>query len=185
MVIKNRADLSNNFLPIRPLGKVTLSKLQVKQQGVVLVIALVFLVALTGVAAALMQNTTSDVKMADATNEKVIATQAAISAIDEVIDNQLNIQAINLFTQGLNFLDGYTSAQLLPITTKTQATARALVINNPTYDETHCPRARVASSVGIIECNFLQLQVQRLYGRNNTSTIVVNSNIAQQLLINN
>jgi len=168
--------------PSRNMNSLTLPT---KQLGVVLVVALVFLVALTAVAAALMQNTTSDMKMTGASNEKVIATQAAISAIDEVINNQLNIQASNLFTQGLNFFSTYSSNQLLPATTKTGATASTSVINNPTFEEHHCPRSRVASSVGIIECNIVQLQVQRLYGRNNTSTIVVDANIAQQLLATN
>lgn len=185
MVIKNKAFLLNNILPKRALRKVIFSPLPMKQQGVVLVVALVFLVALTGVAAALMQNTTSDMKMTGASNEKVIATQAALSAIDEVINNQLNIQPNNLFTRGLNLFAGYTSAQLLPVATKTGATASTAVINNLTFEEYHCPRTRVASSVGIIECNILQLQVQRLYGRNNTSSIVVNANIAQQLLTTN
>lgn len=41
-----------------------------KQKGVVLIISLVFLVALTAVAAALMQNTTTDMKMSGASEEK-------------------------------------------------------------------------------------------------------------------
>jgi len=156
-----------------------------KQHGVVLVVSLVFLVALTAVAAALMQNTTTDMKMSGASEEKVIATQAVISAVDEIVNNQVNIQAINVFTQGLNKIPNYTSAQLLPITTKTKASASASVVNNLLFEEFNCPRSAVASSVGIIECNFLQLRVQRSYGRNNTSNLAVDANIAQQLLTNN
>jgi hypothetical protein len=157
-----------------------------KQQGVVLVVSLVFLVALTAVAAALMQNTTTDMKMSGASNEKTVATQTAISAVDETIDNQVNILATNVFTQGLINFDGtgYSSAELLG-TTKTEATASASVINNPLFEEFACPRAEIASSVGIIECNFLQLKIQRLYGRNKTSNIVIDANIAQELLTNN
>ncbi|WP_057830691.1 pilus assembly PilX family protein [Colwellia sp. TT2012] len=185
MVIKNKGFLRHNTLPIRGLSKVILSPLPVKQQGVVLIVALVFLVALTGVAAALMQNTTSDMKMAGASNEKVVAMQAAISAVDEVIDNQLNQQAVNLFARGLDAFAGYNNGQLLPAATATGATANTVLINNLTFDEYSCPRSSVASSVGIIECNYLQLQIQRPYGRNNTSIIVVNANIVQQLLSNN
>ncbi|MGB2739382.1 MAG: pilus assembly PilX N-terminal domain-containing protein [Cognaticolwellia sp.] len=174
MVVKNKALVMNNI-----------STSFKQQQGVVLIVALVFLIALTGVAAALMQNTTSDMKMTGASNEKVIATQAAISAVDEVINNQLNIQAINVFTQGLNRFPTYTSAELLPAVTKTGATASTAVINNPLSEEFACPRSAVGSSVGIIECNILQLQTQRQYGRGNTSTIVVDATIAQQLLTNN
>ena len=155
------------------------------QRGVVLIVSLVFLVALTAVAAALMQNTTTDMKMSGASEEKVVATQAVISAIDEIVNNQVNIQAINVFTQSLNEIPNYTSAELLPVATNTGATASASVINNPFFEEFNCPRSAVASSVGIIECNFLQLQTQRLYGRNNTSNLVVDANIAQQLLKNN
>ena len=156
-----------------------------RQQGIVLVVSLVFLVALTAVAAALMHNTTADMKMSGASEDKVVAIQAAVSGVDEIINNQLNIQATNVFTQGLNLVPGYTSAQLLPASTKTKATASASVINNPLFEEFACPRSTVASSVGIIECNFLQVQVQRPYGRSNTSNVVVDANIAQQLLTNN
>ena len=60
------------------------------QTGVVLIVALVFLIALTAVAAALMQNSTTDMKMSGASEEKVVATQEAISASDEVIFRQVN-----------------------------------------------------------------------------------------------
>lgn len=155
------------------------------QKGVVLIVSLVFLVALTGVAAALMQNTTSDMKMTGASNEKVIATQAAISAVDEVIDNQVNIQANSVFTQALTKLENTSSAMLIPATTKTKATAGVRAVNNLRLEKFDCPRSNVSSSVGIIECNYIELSVQRPYGRNNTSTIVVDSNIAQELLSNN
>ena len=61
-----------------------------KQRGVVLVVSLVFLVALTAVAAALMQNTTTDMKMSGASEEKVIANQEVVSAVDEFIFRQVN-----------------------------------------------------------------------------------------------
>ena len=188
MVIKEKGLLTNRALSISLLGKSTLFKSPVKQQGIVLIVALVFLVALTAVAAALMQNTTSDMKMAGASNEKVIATQGAISAIDEIINNQLNIRPVggdtNLFTQGLNFMETYTSAQLLPVDTETGATATANVINNQYFEAYPCPRASVSSSIGIM-CNVIQLQAQRPYGRKDTSTVVVNVNIVQQLLPKN
>ena len=172
-------------LTIKSVIKKRTSLVLQKQQGVVLVVSLVFLIALTAVAAALMQNTTTDIKMSGASEEKVVATQAAVSAVDEIINNQINVQPTNLFTQGLNLVPTYNSNQLLPAATKTGASASARVINNPLFEEFACPRARVASSVGIIECNFLQLQIQRPYGRTNTSNVVINADIAQQLLTNN
>ncbi|MCP4990410.1 MAG: hypothetical protein GY928_31540 [Colwellia sp.] len=176
--MKNTVLLKDKVLALRGRGKFT----PYKQQGVVLIASLVFLVALTAVAAALMQNTTSDMKMAGATNEKVVATQAAISAVDEVINNQVNIQETNKFTQGLKAIAGLSSTDLLPADSKTSATANTSVINNPDFKSVTCPRAKLNFSEGEIECNIFQLQTQRLYGRNNTSTVVVNTNITQQLI---
>ena len=177
MAITNKNLLLKNILPNSFGGRGLY-----KQKGVVLIVSLVFLVALTGVAAALMQNTTSDMKMTGASNEKVIATQGAISAVDEVIDNQVNIQAISVFTQGLNNLPLLANGALLPATTKTKASATARAIQNPLFEEFDCPRSNNSSSVGIIECNYIELTVQRPYGINNTSNIVINANIAQELL---
>ncbi len=111
-------------------------------------------------------------------------TQQAISAVDEIIDNQVNVRAINLFAQGLNNVATYTSADLLPAATKTGASASASVIGNPFFEAIRCPRANVGAgnSYGTIDCNHMQLQVQRLYGRNNTSTVVIDADIAQQLI---
>jgi hypothetical protein len=161
-----------------------------RQQGVVLVVSLVFLVALTAVAAALMQNTTTDMKMSGASNEKVVAMQAAISAVDETIDNQVNVLPTNVFTQGiLTFTNiagntEYTSAELLGAT-NTNAIASARVIGNDFLEELPCPRSESGSSVGTIECNFLQLRIQRAYGRDNTSNLNVDASIVQPLIATN
>ncbi|TYK65191.1 pilus assembly PilX family protein [Colwellia echini] len=180
MVIKNKILFKQQILPKNSLDSAVLSK----QKGVVLIVSLVFLVALTGVAAALMQNTTSDMKMTGASTEKLVATQAAISAIDEIIDTQRGAGANNLFTKGLKPMSTYKTADLLPTDTTTKAQASADVINNLTFDESPCPRARVASSTGVIECNVFQIQATRLYGKSNTSNVVVDATIAQQLLKN-
>lgn len=150
-----------------------------QQQGVVLIVSLVFLIALTAVAAALMQNTTSDMKMSGASEEKVIATQEAVSAVDEVIFNQVSPGATNVFSQAIvNFP---VDAGLLP-GTKTSATASVDITNNEFKLEADCPHSKIASSTQVFTCNMLKVQVNRLYGRTNTSTVNVNSGIAQQLL---
>lgn len=157
------------------------------QKGVVLIVTLVFLVALTGVAAALMQSTTSDMKMTSASNEKVIASQAAISAIDEILDNQINQRAVNLFAGSLGALAGYTTEDLLPAESKTGVQATASVINNPLLEEKPCPRNErgAGTSEDVEMCNVVQLQVTRAYGRNDSSTVVVNAVIAQKLSATN
>lgn len=153
------------------------------QRGVVLIVALVFLIALTAVAAALMQNTTTDMKMAGASEERVTAMQEAVSAIDEVIYNQVAPGQTNEFAKPLvdaNFPN--TDQSLLLPSTKTHATASVDVVNNEYKLETDCPHSKSASSAQVFTCNVLRVQVNRSYGRSDKSNVEVNSGIAQQLL---
>lgn len=154
------------------------------QQGVVLVVSLVFLVALTAVAVALMQNSTTDMKMSGASEEKVVALQEVVSAVDEVIFNQVSVGKINAFarsvTGDINFpiID---QAILLPNTT-TQSIARVEVANNHLNLTIACPHLKLASSTAVFSCNILRVSTNRKYGRTGQSNIRANSGIAQQLL---
>ena len=153
------------------------------QNGVVLVVSLVFLVALTAVAAALMQNSTTDMKMSGASEEKVIAVQEVVSAIDEVIFNQATT-GVNLFARSANGEDNFPIIDqdaLLP-GTSTSSTARVDVSNNPYGLDVACPRLRSASSTGTFKCNILNINANRAYGRTGLSNVSVDSGIAQQLL---
>ncbi len=161
-------------------GKLVTKK---KQQGVVLFVSLIFLISLTAVTAALMQNTTTDMKMSGASEEKLVATQEAVSAIDEVIFNQVSPGATNRFAQPLvatNFPNN-NQTQLLPAT-KTGATASVKIANNEYKLEADCPHTRSASSAQIFTCNVLSIRVNRNYGRTNLNIVNVNSGVAQQLL---
>jgi len=162
------------------------------QQGVVLVVSLVFLVALTAVAAALMQNTTTDMKMSGASEDKVVAVQEAISAIDEIIFNQVSPGSKNEFAASLaTFKDKDANIKKIK---EIQAEMPTLwdsekfdppeldITNNKYMRESDCPSSKLASSTQVFTCNMLKVQVSRKYGRNHTSVANVNSGIAQQLL---
>lgn len=157
-----------------------------KQQGVVLVISLVFLVALTALAAALMQNTTTDMKMSGASEEKVVAVQQAVSAIDEIIFNQVSPGKTNEFAAAVvTFKDGEKelTAEMPTLWDSDKFEPPVLdVTNNEFMLEAGCPHSKLASSTQVFTCNVLNIQVNRKYGRNATSTVNVNSGIAQQLL---
>ncbi|GAA0809967.1 hypothetical protein GCM10009111_00150 [Colwellia asteriadis] len=156
--------------------------LQTRQHGVVLIVALIFLVALTAVAAALMQNSTTDMKMAGASEIKEEAVQATISAVDEVIFNQVAPGQDNLFARPLkgNFPINDQNA-LLP-GTNTEATAVVNVVNNDLELEVDCAHSKSASSTGVFNCSSLRVNVTRIYGRNGTSNMSASSGITQQLL---
>ncbi len=153
------------------------------QKGVVLIVSLVFLVALTAVAAALMQNSTTDMKMSGASEEKVVAVQDAMSAVDEVIFNQAGPNKTNEFArpaQGDNF--PITNQSLLLPSTSTSASAEVDVTNNQYKLSVNCPHFKLASSVGEFDCNVLRVRVVRPYGRKDNSVVIINSGIAQVLL---
>lgn len=146
-----------------------------KQRGVALIVSLVFLIALTAVASALMLNTTSDMKMSGASQDKVIATQDAVSSIDEVISIQVQ-GATNAFAQ-----------DQFPVVVAVRASNTTTSINpaNITGDKTlepDCPASRLPSGSENMSCKVLRIQVNKLYGRSNTSSVQVNSGVLQYLI---
>jgi len=154
-----------------------------KQKGVVLIVALVFLIALTAVAAALMQNTTSDMKMAGASEEKVVATQEAVSAIDEIIFRQVNGgTGNNGFESALVMFPLTVTDNLTKMNESNDTTAEIDVANNTYKLESDCPHSRGASSAQVFTCNVLRVKVNREYGRLKNSEVEVNAGIVQQLL---
>jgi len=143
------------------------------QQGFVLIVALVFLIALTAVASALMLNTTTDMKMSGASQEKVIATQEALSAIDEVILIQTR-GATNLFKNALFPVNG------VPVAV-THANAAAVITHtNPMSTTVTCPH--VVAPTSMLHCNMLRVTLTKNYGNNNTSSVTVNAGVSQDIL---
>lgn len=154
-----------------------------QQSGVVLIVSLVFLIALTAVAGVLMQNTTSDMKMSGASEDKVVATQEAISASDEVMFRQINSGlGNNAFALPLVKFPLVVTETLTKTNTGSDTTADIKVADNDLGLEPYCPHSRLASSAQVFSCNVLRVQVVRRYGRKNTNTIVVNTGVVQQLL---
>lgn len=151
-----------------------------EQYGVVLVVSLVFLVALTAVAAALMQNSTSDMKMSGATEDKSVALQEVISAVDEVIFNERN-NAVNRFGLPINGVNYPILAANLLQNTLTNSLAQIDIADT----STSCGHSSSPSSNGRIFCNNLTVTTSRNFGRNAQSTIIVNVGIRQKYIGNN
>jgi len=164
------------------------------QQGVVLIVSLVFLIALTAVAAALMQNTTTDMKMSGASEEKVVADQEVVSAVDEYIFRQVTggtgqngfAQPVATFKDSAaGVVDGAKNIKAVLTSTNSDGDINSATLelaNNQFQLEADCPHSRSASSAQVFTCNMLKIQISRQYGRNGTSTVEANSGIAQHLL---
>lgn len=157
------------------------------QHGVVLVVSLVFLIALTAVAAALMQNTTTDMKMSGASEEKVVADQEVVSAIDEYIFQQVTSGSGNngFAAPVATFQNGAIDIKAALTITNSSGDISAAsldITSNQFMRDLSCPRSKVPSAEGTISCNLLKIRIRRRYGRNGTSTVEANSGIAQPLL---
>lgn len=157
------------------------------QQGVVLVVSLIFLIALTSVAAALMQNSTTDIKMSGASEGQVVADQEGVSAVDEYIFKQVTAgTGNNAFAEPIaTFRVGAKDilADLTHTNKDGDIDAASLDLANNLFQlEADCPHSTSASSAQVFTCNVLIIQISRKYGRNKTSTVEVNSGVAQHLL---
>jgi type IV pilus assembly protein PilX len=154
-----------------------------KQQGIVLIVALVFLVALTSLAATLMQNTTTDIKMSSASEAKVVALQKAVSAVDRVIYNQVKLDSVNAFSQPITeeFFPNTHQAQLLANTYE-NVKAQVDIAHGMNALPVDCPHQYLASSVQLINCRLLTININQRYGRNLKNYIEVNAGVIQQLL---
>lgn len=169
------------------------SMANLKQHGVVLVVSLVFLVALTAVASALMLNTTTDIKMSGASEDKVVAIQEAFGAIDEIIFVQVRPTGdnVNTFAKPISTFrkEGVDTPEPVSLALLTQSNMRGDITKaniglseNEYALDSDCPHSKLASSTGVFTCNVLKVELTKVYGRKNTSTIDVNSGITQQLL---
>jgi type IV pilus assembly protein PilX len=154
-----------------------------KQQGVVLIVALVFLIALTSLAAGLMQNTTTDLKMAAASEAKVVAQQSALSTVEHVIFKQLTLPDENIFSQPLteDFFPNSNQKQLLTTTDK-NVSVTIDIDQSMSSMTTDCPHQYAASSVDLFICQRLTLKIIKKYGRNDKNYIEVNAGVIQQLV---
>mgnify|MGYP000668584764 CR=1 FL=1 len=160
---------------------------QKSQQGVVLVVSLVFLIALTAVAAALMQNTTTDMKMSGASEEKTFAEQCAFSAVDNYVSEQINGVDNSLLDAASTFDDEKTIVTALTSTKdKCDIKSATIDLSNNQYkrDGIACPRKKsgAASSEGLISCNYRRIEASIKYGRNKTSAVEVNSGLLKEVL---
>ena len=161
-----------------------------KQRGVVLIVALIFLIALTAVASALMLNTTTDMKMSGASEIKVVATQEAFGAMDEVFFRQVRpaVGSSNDFILPIvvyqNGARRNVKADLVNANMHGDITSASIGVENNQYNlEVICPpvSSDEASSSGVAFCNILQVQINKRYGRNNTSVVQINAGVVQML----
>lgn len=148
---------------------------QHKQTGMVLVVAMIMLIAITGVAVALLVSSGVDNKMMSSAQEAELAMNEARGAHDEVYSRNVNqvggIQ--NQFTLRIPV------GQSLPAPETQPNTAGVVTVYSAIPEPTTCPPQHSASSS--TKCNYHRVSTTTNYGEVG-QTINIDSVVSQQLL---
>ncbi|NMM41640.1 pilus assembly PilX family protein [Pseudoalteromonas arctica] len=154
-----------------------------KQQGVVLIVALIMVVAVTGIAVTLMSSSTIDIKITNAAQEREVAENELIGEVQKVIVTEAAKGAASSFF-------------LTPNETKTDDTSvitineknislpgsemKSIMINmNNGRLELNCPRTY--SYTAGVSCNMVQVSTTIEYGLKSKHSLTIVTGIAQEM----
>lgn len=146
---------------------------QKRQQGFVLMVSLVMVIAISAIAVTLLSSSTMDMKMATAAEDWEMATHIARGGND-----QLYFDAVNR-TGGGNYFAAFAANQQEANYSSEYGAVSTVAWGSDNPVETDCPRSK-APTEGL-QCNFLQATTVKTFGPNNSNQINVVSGVAQQV----
>lgn len=149
-----------------------------KQQGVVLVAAMIMLVAVTGIAVTLMSSSSIDVKITNAAQERERADHQLMGELETVIAHEINQGSSSRFLWSLaQFADNADAVQIDVTGNDGVSVLRNM---NPGPATLNCPR-RFDYTAGVV-CNIMRLDSSLEYGGKSHHKVALSSGIAQELL---
>lgn len=148
-----------------------------QQTGFVLVVALIMLIAITGVAVALLVSSGVDNKMMSSAQEAELAINEAKGAHDEAYRSEVfQIGGQNQFTLRLPI------GQTLPVRTTQPNSAGAISTYTQIPEATTCVRSETNNSGNIgVKCNYNRVVTNTNYGEVG-QVITVRSVVSQRVL---
>ena len=149
-------------------------QLKRQQQGFVLMVSLVMVVAITAIAVTLMSSSTLDTKMAVVTEEREMATHHAKGGNDQLFYN-----AVNRIVNEQNYFAAFSVSQESQEFVSTHGAVSSVTWASDNHVETDCPRSK-APTEGL-RCNYLNTTTQKTFGPGNVNQINVVSGVAQQV----
>ena len=151
-----------------------LSPTRSKQQGVVLITALIMVIAVTGIAVTLMSSSSIDIKITNAAQEREVAENQLIGEVQQIIADEVSKGAANQF-----FLtpDEVTDSGI-EIANRNDMTSNMVNLNNGMLD-LKCPR-RFNFTTGI-SCNMVQVSTTIDYGSKSKHQITIVTGVAQEM----
>jgi type IV pilus assembly protein PilX len=157
-----------------------LKQSQKKQQGVVLITALIMVIAVTGIAVTLMSSSSIDIKITNAAQEREVAENELIGEVQRMISNEANKGANNQFFLSPDEVTSIAAADKegMVIAIHDDMQSKMINLNNGALD-LECPR-RFNFTAGI-SCNMVQVATTIEYGSKSKHTLTIVTGVAQEM----
>ncbi|MDP5213029.1 hypothetical protein ORJ66_08230 [Pseudoalteromonas tunicata] len=152
---------------------------QHKQQGVVLVAALVMIIAMTGIAVSLMSSSSLDLKMVNAAQESETAEMTIKGDAELSLRGAMNEKGASKLLWLNGQFGGVGVSQDITAQSANPDSKVVLFNENTGPTELDCP-PQYAVTNGI-KCNALRIQAEMKYGAQKKHIVVVHSGILQEL----
>ena len=151
-----------------------LTQMKNKQQGVVLITALIMVIAVTGIAVTLMSSSSIDIKITNAAQEREVAENQLIGEVQRVIADEVSKGAANQF-----FLTPEeVSDNGVVMAERDDMKSNMINLNNGVLD-LECPR-RFSFTAGI-SCNMVQVSTTIEYGSKSKHQLTIVTGVAQEM----
>ncbi|MDE3273485.1 hypothetical protein [Pseudoalteromonas sp. G4] len=148
-----------------------------KQNGIVLVAAMLMILMVSGIAVTVMSGSGLDNKMVNATQESYRTESSARGDTEKVIKGELDKKADNQF---LVKRSAYPETQEIILSTGDTKVVMTNENKSPVADLLECP-PRYAPTPNI-KCNYLKLRTVRDYGKGDKHTMTLNTGIEQEMI---
>lgn len=151
-----------------------LTHMKKKQQGVVLITALIMVIAVTGIAVTLMSSSSIDIKITNAAQEREVAENQLIGEVQRIIADEVSKGAANQFflTPEEVTDNGVIMAE------RDDMKSNMINLNNGVLD-LECPR-RFNFTAGI-SCNMVQVSTTIDYGSKSKHQLTIVTGVAQEM----
>lgn len=145
-----------------------------KQQGIVLIIALIMVVAVTGIAVTLMNSSSVDIKITNAAQEREVAENELIGIVQNVIAREVARGANSALFRKKSEIPatGFDMGQVAQ-----ESNVLTNVNNGP--KDLRCPR-KYNFTPGVA-CNMVKIDTTIDYGTKSNHSITITSGIAQEM----
>jgi len=149
-----------------------------KQQGVVLITALIMVIAVTGIAVTLMSSSSIDIKITNAAQEREVAENELIGEVQRVISSEAKKGSANQFFLSPVEIEGTAGNDSKLIADHNDMQSKMINLNKGVLN-LKCPR-RFDPTIGL-SCNMVQVSTTIEYGSKNKHELTIVTGVAQEM----